>query len=254
MAQDIDKAEQPEPIDNLELWKKLQRTDPKATKPFTKAGGFRGSQIDPAYRLQRMTEVFGPVGYGWGYEIFNRRTELYQDAPYIYVTARVWYVLPGETPSWPDGTRRDPPANAVWTGEQDGGTKAERSTDEIWKMSITDAIGKCMLQIGLAADIYLGMFDDSKYRDEFEKIYAVKNDPQFQPEVIAKFEVDLKDKLANVVDLEALDDLWRSGINNRIREIGSVDKAAQNRMIAAFSQRKNEIVNFDKGDGDQNVA
>ena len=34
--------------DNLEFWNALKRTDPKATKPFQRAGGFRGTQIDPA--------------------------------------------------------------------------------------------------------------------------------------------------------------------------------------------------------------
>jgi len=55
-----------------------------------------------------------------------------------------------------------------------------------------------------------------------------------------------------VADLDALDDLWRSGINARIREIGSVDKAAQNRMISAFSQKKNEILK--RHDSDQQAA
>lgn len=38
--------------DNLEFWNALKRTDPKATKPFQRAGGFRGTQIDPAWRLR----------------------------------------------------------------------------------------------------------------------------------------------------------------------------------------------------------
>lgn len=39
--------------DNMEFWNALKRTDPKATKPFQRAGGFRGTQIDPAWSTLR---------------------------------------------------------------------------------------------------------------------------------------------------------------------------------------------------------
>ena len=227
------------PRDNLEFWNALKRTDPKATKPFQRPGGFRGTQIDPAWRLQMMTEVFGPVGKGWGYEQMDWTIA----ERMVFICARVWYLDPAS-------------GEKCWTGPQWGGTErvrrnrdgTERPDDECFKMSMTDAIGKCMLQVGLAADIYLGQFDDSKYREESEVFYTVKSNPELQPSAIEKFETDLKEKLAAVADLEALDDLWRSGINIRIREIGSVDKAAQNRMISAFSQKKNEILKRDESD------
>jgi hypothetical protein len=227
------------PRDNLEFWNALKRTDPKATKPFQRPGGFRGTQIDPAWRLQMMTEVFGPVGKGWGYE----QLEWTIAERMVFICCRVWYIDPHT-------------GEKYFTGPQWGGTEmvrrnrdgTERPDDECFKMSMTDAIGKCMLQVGLAADIYLGQFDDSKYREESEVFYTVKSNPDLQPPAIEKFEADLKEKLAAVADLEALDDLWRSGINIRIREIGSVDKAAQNRMISAFSQKKNEILKRDESD------
>ena len=225
--------------DNLEFWNALKRTDPKATKPFQRPGGFRGTQIDPAWRLQMMTEVFGPVGKGWGYE----QLEWTVAERMVFICCRVWYIDPQT-------------GEKYFTGPQWGGTEmvrrnrdgTERPDDECFKMSMTDAIGKCMLQVGLAADIYLGQFDDSKYREESEVLYTVKSNPDLQPPAIEKFEADLKEKLDAVADLDALDDLWRSGINARIREIGSVDKAAQNRMISAFSQKKNEILKRQEND------
>jgi hypothetical protein len=225
--------------DNLEFWNALKRTDPKATKPFQRAGGFRGTQIDPAWRLQMMTEVFGPVGKGWGYE----QLEWTVAERMVFICCRVWYIDPQT-------------GEKYFTGPQWGGTEmvrrnrdgTERPDDECFKMSMTDAIGKCMLQVGLAADIYLGQFDDSKYREESEVFYTVKSNPDLQPPAIEKFEAELKEKLDAVADLDALDDLWRSGINARIREIGSVDKAAQNRMISAFSQKKNEILKRQEND------
>lgn len=219
--------------DSMWLWNALRRTDPKATKPFTRSGGFRGTQIDPAWRLQIMTEVFGPVGKGWGYE----QLEWTVVERMVFICVRVWY--------------RDPDTGEVChTGPQWGGTEVvrrnrdgtERPDDECFKMSITDAVGKCLQQLGLGADVYMGQFDDSKYREESEAYWNARSLPENQPPAVEAFEREVKAKLDEVEDLEALDALWRSGIGARAREIGVVDKAAQQRVTSLFSQKKAELL------------
>ena len=105
-------AQQPAVVDqarNTALWDQLKRTDPRATKPFTRSGGFRGTQIDPAWRLQRMTERFGPVGQGWGYEQLDWTIA----ERMVFICVRVWY--------------RDPDTGEIlWTGPQWGGTEMVR--------------------------------------------------------------------------------------------------------------------------------
>src|SRR5919205_3389117 len=97
---------------NLRLWNRLKRTDPRATKPFTRAGGFRGTQIDPAWRLQMMTEVFGPVGKGWGYEQLDWTVQ----ERMVFVCVRAWY--------------RDPITGTTgYTGPQWGGAELVRRRD-----------------------------------------------------------------------------------------------------------------------------
>ena len=229
--------------DNLALWNQLKRTDPRATKPFTRAGGFRGTQIDQTWRLEMMTEAFGPVGRGWGYE----QLEWTIAERMIFICVRVWYIDP-ET------------GEKCYTGPQWGGTEmvrrrrdgVEMPDDECFKMSITDALGKCLLQLGLAADVYMGQFDDSKYRMESEAYYSAKSNPDVQPAAIEKFEREVKEQLDGVDDLDGLDELWRSGVSARLREIGLVDKAAQNRVITAFSQKKAEIMK--RKDGEREAA
>lgn len=229
-------------LDNLRLWRLLKRTDPRATKPFARPGGFRGTQIDPAWRLQVMTEAFGPVGQGWGYE----QLEWTVIEQMVFACVRVWY--------------RDPETGErYYTGPQWGGTELFRRrrdgdlepNDESFKMSVTDALGKCLLQLGLAADVYLGLFDDSKYREESEAYFQARNNPEMQPPAIEAFERLVKEKLAEVTALAALDDLWKSGVNSRVREIGVVDKAMQQRITAYFSQKKAEIL---KREGDEQRA
>lgn len=214
---------------NLTLWNSLKRTDPKATKPFQRAGGFRGTQIDPTWRLQTMTEAFGPVGQGWGYE----QAEWTVVERMVFVCVKVWY--------------RDPASGVIaWTGPQWGGTElvrrrrdgSEEPNDEAFKMSITDAVGKCLVQIGLAADVHMGQFDDSKYREESEAFFTAKANPDTQPAAVEAFETDVRTRLEAVADLDALDTLWRSGVSHRVREIGIVDKAAQSRITSYFAQKK----------------
>ena len=224
--------------DNTALWDILKRTDPGATKPFQRAGGFRGTQIDPAWRLQMMTEVFGPVGFGWGWE----QVEWTIAERMVFICARVWFS---------DPLNRE---RRFYTGPQWGGTEmvrrnrdgTERPDDECFKMSMTDAIGKCFLQLGLAADVYLGQYDDSKYREESEVFYTAKK-KGLDEVSIRRIEREVAEKLAEITSLDDLDDYWRSGTNAKIREVGSVDKAAQSRMISAFSQKKNEILKREEG-------
>ena len=66
--------------------------------------------------------------------------------------------------------------------------------------------------------------------------------PAISRDEIDQYESDLKPKLAAVLSLNDLDDLWKAGVSAKLREIGSVDKIAQNRMISAFSARKNELL------------
>jgi hypothetical protein len=217
------------PEQNLALWKALSRTDPRATKDFTRSGGFRGTQIDPTWRLQMMTEAFGPVGRGWGFE----QLEWTVQGGCIFICCRVWY--------------RDPQSGEVcWTGPQWGGTELGRRkrdgtvepNDESFKMSITDAIGKCCVQIGLAADVHMGLFEDSKYREESEAYFLAKSRPDMQPAAIAKFEEETRKKVDAADDLDALEEVYRSGVAKRLADIARVDKPAMDRIIAYFSQRK----------------
>lgn len=216
------------PRDNLDLWNSLRRTDPRATKPFDR-GTFKGTQIDPYFRYQLMTEVFGPCGKGWGYELTD---PIIADG-LVFIGAKVWYI---------DQETRE----KLWSSMQYGGdalTKGKgRVNDEAMKMAVTDAVGKALSLLGLGADVYMGQFDDSKYREESERFYTAKSNPDLQPTSIEKFEEELKEKLAVVENLEELDNLWRGGVNARIREIQSVDKVAANRLISAFSKKKNIIL------------
>ena len=75
-------------------------------------------------------------------------------------------------------------------------------------------------------------------------------DAPITPEYIAEFEKSTTDQLGDAKTLDALESLWKSGINAEVRAVGKVDKAAQKRIIAAFTQRKNKILKASQPDQD----
>jgi hypothetical protein len=230
----------------MELWDKLRRVDPVHSKPFTRAGGFKGTAVKPSEQERLMTETFGPVGIGWGMTKPEYHEVVAGQEILVYCTVGMWYLHGGQKSDtfWGEG------GDKIVTVRANGTVSVD---DEARKKSLTDALGNAMKRIGMAADIHMGRWDDSKYREENEKFFTAKTNPDLQPPAIEKSEADLKEKLDAIQDIDALDDLWKSGINARIREIGSADKAAQQRMTSAFSQKKNEILKRDQGN-DNNAS
>lgn len=136
--------------ENMKLWNVLNQPIPaEYLSRFTK-GNFSGTEVKPIYRLQRLTETFGPDGTGWGWHILKTWTENWPGVNLgcCYVMASIWYKV---------GDKE------FETSPQIGGTLVDSSPDECWKSAVTDAVGKCASTIGLGADIYLGIAD-SKYQ------------------------------------------------------------------------------------------
>jgi hypothetical protein len=138
--------------DNLRIWSQVERTDPAHTKKVNQRGGF--TAISAAYQIKRATEVFGPIGEGWGYDA---GAPIFQDA-LVIVPVTLWH---GDRANvfgpmfggaeWKNGTRLD----------SDGPKKAT-----------TDALTKLLSQLGFNADVFLGRFDDSKYVAEVAEEFA----------------------------------------------------------------------------------
>ncbi len=219
------------------LWETLRVIDRKATKPFTRSGGFRGTQIDPVWRIQRMTEVFGPVGEGWGWEQTGDRIT----DGMVFVGVRVWYLPAGEKPKWPEHDS-GAPLNARWTGPQWGGdvlmlTRGGKTqpNDEAFKMAMTDALGKALLSIGLAADVYMGLFDDSKYRDLSEREADKPAEPTDGEKGAA---AALKLGFDGCESVEQLEGFWREHKAN----IADLPQTLKQEVIHYASDRKRLLV------------
>ena len=64
--------------DNLKIWNSVDTTDPNYTKGFNRGGGFKGTSTNSTYLAKKATNLFGPIGIGWGYNVID---ETYQPGP-----------------------------------------------------------------------------------------------------------------------------------------------------------------------------
>lgn len=141
-------------MDNMELWRSVCVTDPKAVKPIT-GKQYKGNSPKPYWVIQRATEVFGPCGLGWGVQILSERFERFGDEALHIAHVKVWYIQ--------DGKRGEI--------EQMGQTRAAYISaagkhivdEDAPKKSATDGMVKCLSMLGFAGDIFSGQWDDSKY-------------------------------------------------------------------------------------------
>ena len=150
-------------MDNLEIWNKVCRPPATALKQI-KGGRLSGmTDISPQWRYKAMTEVFGPCGLGWSYEIVKTWTDQ-GPAGELMVFAHVHLNVKGYTYPIPGVG-----GSALIAKE----TAGLRANDEAYKMAITDALSVAMKQLGVGADIYMGMWDGSKYKDGVESVKII---------------------------------------------------------------------------------
>ncbi len=151
--------------DNTKLWDALSKTDPKHTKPFKRAGGFSGTAIKPIWLTKRLTEQFGPAGSGWGMDKPEFQVVTAGNEILVFCTVALWYSHNGVGDNKVYGVGGD---KVLGTNKYGPFTN-----DEAFKASYTDALSNAMKQIGMGADIHMGMFEDEKYVREIKQEFAV---------------------------------------------------------------------------------
>lgn len=165
--------------DAISIYESLSRPPKDALKEIW-GGKLKGmTDINPQWRYKVMTEKFGLIGVGWKYEVQKLWTEQGAGGEVLAFARVAVFVKDGE--NWSE------PIEGI------GGSKlvalekgAPVSNDEGYKMAVTDAFSTALKMLGVAADIYAGRWDGSKYRDTPDqlppKAQAVKD--AFNGEVV----------------------------------------------------------------------
>lgn len=165
-------------MDNLELWNKVCKTDPKHTKK-TKLGAMAITAIDPQYQRKNATEVFGPFGYGWGVEAEDFLLDTFNDGTVLgNYSARMWFRLDGDV-------KGDLPICSNIKVAYTTSTGKYKVDDEWMKKAATDALTKGLSMLGFNSDVFEGKFDDSKYIKRMEEEFKPKPKPKKTPQDMA---------------------------------------------------------------------
>lgn len=163
---------QEKPNPNMALWDQVCTTDMN----HTKTQNFDGrdvTSINGMYIVMRATEVFGPIGKGWGFEILVDRFD--QGAPLTTgksdsvtvigheqmhtILLKLWYLRAGKKNYITQFGHTPYVFKTSW------GIKTDFDAP---KKSLTDAIKKCLSLAGFSADVHMGMFDDPIYIEGLE--------------------------------------------------------------------------------------
>jgi hypothetical protein len=145
-------------MDNLEIWNNLSRPPKEFLKPIN-GGRLRGmTDVNPQWRLKAMTLQFGLIGVGWKYQTVERWKEECDGQVACFVRIELFILdYPGHWSEPIEGI-----GGSMLLAKEKNGLYF---SDEAYKMALTDALSVAMKQLGVAADIYAGLWDGSKYRD-----------------------------------------------------------------------------------------
>ncbi|WP_165470277.1 hypothetical protein [Klebsiella pneumoniae] len=200
--------------DNLELWKRVFKTDERFTKAFTQNGG--GTSINGTYLTMLATREFGPKGIGWGVDILEERFDI--GAPITrqvkgkdnnaswelvldgngntvneqnhVVTVRLWYIL--------NGVRGEETAYGC-TPYIYGSKYGITCDGEATKKSLTDATKKALSGLGFSGDIFMGLYDNLEYRQKNKAEFDLKNASETAEDAV-RLRQEFDDKLSRVAN------------------------------------------------------
>lgn len=148
---------------NLWIYEAGRKPPEEALKAFNN-GSFSGTDINPMWRIKKMTELFGPCGVGWFVEPVSMRAETYGETVMAIVDVNLYIKVDGEWSKPIFGTGGNLLVQATKSGV--------RPSDEGYKKAYTDAISNACKMLGLGADIWYSKDPDaydptSKYSDKY---------------------------------------------------------------------------------------
>jgi len=233
--------------ENLKLWDSVGKTDPAYTRSYKGAGGFSGTAVNPLYTVKRLTEMFGALGVGWGYEVLEDRfdcgsTEYDKETKESIginsihtIKIELWHM---------EGDKKASATHYGHTPFVYRNKWGMQTDSEFAKKSLTDALNKAASMFGFNSDIYLGKFDDINYVQEVGDEFAIQEADDKDAELIRQrqeYEALLADNLDLIktsVAINELEVIYKSIIRKAKRRD---DKAGIKQLNDAVKLRKSEL-------------
>lgn len=143
-------------MDNMELYEKVRKCPDNALRQI-QAGRLKGkSDINPMWRIKVLTENFGACGIGWYYDITRQWLETGANGEISAFCNIDLYIKVGDEWSKPiQGT-----GGSAFIAKEKNGLY---TSDESYKMALTDALSVACKALGFAADVYWNADGQTKY-------------------------------------------------------------------------------------------
>ena len=176
---------------NLELWNKVEKTNPNYTKK-AKVGGMSITAIAPQYQIMMVTEQFGPYGKAWGFKNIELDYSLVKDYDMVVFKGTFFF---------PEGEFQIINSSKLYINN------AKTMLDDNFAKKIeTDTLTKAISKLGFNADIFMGKFDDVRYLQEVTKEFAEKKViPKLPQDRFEKAVLAIKDGKVKVEDIKRYD-------------------------------------------------
>ncbi len=173
-------------MDNLEIYNKARSVPDSAQKKIA-AGRLRGfTDINPMWRLEKLTEIFGPCGLGWFTDDIRYWLEDGSDGTKTaHVALNLCVKKDGEWSKPIFGI-----GGASYISNEKGGAY---TSDECFKMAYTDALSVACKALGFGADVYWAA-GRSKYRAVADVPVAEKSKIEMAIDSINKIAKELADR------------------------------------------------------------
>lgn len=152
-------AETKKENNKMEIYNQIREVPKEAQKPIG-AGRLKGmTDIKPQWRIEKLTEVFGPCGFGWKTVIKHKDIiDGANEEKIAIVDIDLYVKLNGEWSEAIEGT-----GGSSFVAKE---SKGLYTSDECFKMAYTDALSVACKALGMGADVYWG---DSKYASSKEE-------------------------------------------------------------------------------------
>ena len=174
---------------NMIIYNQLKEVPQEAQKKITGGRLVGMTDIKPMWRIEKLTEVFGPVGIGWYTKTLKKELLAGANNEMIAVVDIELYVnyripLRLEEDLWSVGIEGSGGSSYI-SNEK----KGQYTNDECFKMAYTDALSVACKSLGMGANVYWG---DSKYDTN-----------EITEEQAKEFRFSEKSKAPNMTILEA---------------------------------------------------
>ena len=204
-------------MDNMRIYNAGREVPQEAQKQFNN-GRFSGTDINPMWRIKKLTELFGPCGIGWYVDDVEERWERVADDTIIAIVNLKLYVRDGDGWSKP----------IYGTGGNTLLAKG-RPSDEGYKMAYTDALSVACKALGIGANVY---FDKDKTK--YTAVQQPAEKPQsIGPELISPGQVKYIRGVCDEAQVAALIAKYK------LARLEDMPRTAASKIIEKLQERSN---------------